>query len=78
MVELLDGHLRYARDERSVTVPVEYVLLDAGELRVYESTLRAWDTPRGGGIIPSIERSGILKEVVEALRALGVPHRICA
>lgn len=77
-MKLLDGHLRYARGDRSLTVPIEYVLLDARELRVYESSLRAWDTPRGGELIPSIERSAILDEIREALRALGVPHRICA
>jgi hypothetical protein len=74
-VQVGEGFVRYVRGGRKLTVPIEYVYGEDGIL-IYESTIRAWDTPQGGELIGSIERHQILKEIGEALAVLGVKHRI--
>jgi len=76
-VELFDGHLYDTRANRFGTTRVD-VLSHAGELRVYESPLRAWDLHPQRPAHPVARAEHDPKEIAQALRALGLRHRICA
>jgi len=69
-----DGYLSYRRGERSTRIEYEF-LLNERELVVHESAIRTWETSAGGGIIGSIERQELLRDVSAALAVLGVKHR---
>lgn len=74
-VRLEAGDLRYECEGRVLTIPLEYHP-EERRVVIYESSVRAWDTPGSGEIIHSVQRRDILRDVSEALGALGVAHRI--
>lgn len=74
-VRLEGAGLRYECEDRVLTIPLEYRPEDR-HVVIYESSVRAWDTPASGEIIHSVQRRDILRDVSEALGALGVAHRI--
>jgi len=74
-VRVEDGYLDYRSGERSTRIEYEF-LLNERELVIHESTIRIWDTPSGAGLIGSIERQALVRDLSAALSVLGVKHRL--
>ncbi len=74
-VRLSREFVSYMRNDRAAHFEYEYLILEDAIL-IYSSSIRAWDTARGGAIITSTEREAILKDLEAAFEALGIKHRV--
>ena len=70
LVRVERSHITYVCGDRRLTIKFDY-LIDDDAILIDESSVRAWDTPQSGELIASIERQGILKNLMQGLSALG-------